>query len=99
MVQASPSWCRFEKQAVRWALILALLRIGSKSAAKIAIVAMTASNSTRVKPRRRPDRPAVIVLIPQAQREYNFTLLGLARAIFTPLLPPQPSAGMKHQKG
>src|ERR1017187_10989055 len=51
MTQAKPSWRRLERQAVRWALILALFKTGRRRAARIAIVAITVSSSMRVNPR------------------------------------------------
>jgi len=45
-----PCWRRLERQVVCWALIFALTKTGNKRAARIAMVAMTANSSRRVKP-------------------------------------------------
>ena len=51
ITHAKPSWRRLERQAVRCALFFARARIGNRREARMAIVATTASNSNRVKPR------------------------------------------------
>src|SRR6516162_1736038 len=49
--RAESATCRrLEKQAARWPFCLAVLRTGSSSAARIAMMAITTRSSIRVKP-------------------------------------------------
>ena len=56
MVWARPHCLRLLEQAARLASSLALARAGSSMAARIAMTAMTTSNSIRVKPARQAAR-------------------------------------------
>jgi hypothetical protein len=51
MVSPSPSCFILDMHIVRWARALALLKAGRSIAARIAMIAMTTSNSIKVKPR------------------------------------------------
>src|SRR6266516_3483717 len=50
MIQASWSCLRLFRQTMAWALALARLNAGRSSAAKMAIIAITTSSSTKLKP-------------------------------------------------
>src|SRR5438046_2841077 len=50
MIQASWSCLRLFSQTMAWALALARLNAGRRSAAKMAIIAITTSSSTKLKP-------------------------------------------------
>src|SRR5882672_3852574 len=53
MLQQSCNCLRLLRQLIPWALVLALLKAGSSMAASIAMMAITTSNSIRVKAWRR----------------------------------------------
>ena len=56
MYWAKPHWRRLETQLARWALALAEAKAGSSIPARMAIMAITTSNSIKVKAAKRGER-------------------------------------------
>src|SRR5512133_4062874 len=65
---ASPVCFRLERQAARWALALALLSAGSNIPARMAIIAITTSNSISVK----ACLPGLIAALPAEELRHLF---------------------------